>query len=208
MSKKKEVIDALNEIQNTPIADLKKDLVGNSSGTNHKGLMQYNALLDNITIGAHTNKTINYAGLDFKLRLLTAEEYIGIRMEVDKLCKEKDMFVDYYIIYNLMIKILAKALTPSPFKTEGEAILSEEDLRQINYDVLEEIYAQYLDFVGMATRKPVDYSPEEVEALYEIVKKNIPLLRELERPKLLAVTAYSINYSAALEKIAKSDSSN
>lgn len=205
---KSDIINSINKIKNNPIAEGKKEPVSNSSGTKHKDLMRYNALLDNITIGAHTTCDINYAGVDWKFRLLTAEEYVNIRIDINKSCRDNELFDDFFVNYNAMIKILSKALTPSPFKTEGKAIFSEDDLKLINYDVLEELYIQYLDFSNMATRKPAEFTAEEVEAFVNIAKKKPEALREFDRRKLLVTTNWFINYSKNLEQMLKSDSTS
>lgn len=209
---KKKIIEAINSYKNTPIAPQKSNVLENTSATHYKDLMQYNAMLDNITIGPHTNITINHAGVDWTFRLLTAEEYVTIRMEVEKECKEKEFFSDYFIAFNHMRKFLARALTPSPFKREGEfkgkPVFTEEDLRHVNFDILESLYIQYLDFVNMATKKPTELEDEEIQALWRIVVKKPEALRELERPKLHAIALYGINYSRLLEKTLESDTSN
>lgn len=198
---KTEIIKSINELNNSPLNQLKKDPVNNSSGTNHKALMQYNAMLDNITLGAHTNTTIEYAGIEWTLRLLTSAEYISIRKEVIEISKKDNLFDDFYITYLTILKFLSLALTPSPFKTEGKAIFSEEDLKLVNYDVLEELYKRYIDFVQMATKKAEEFTEEEIQALMEIVKKKPEVLNELGRAQLLIVSKYSLNYSQNLAKI-------
>lgn len=198
---KKKVIEEINAFKNKPIAPLKDDLLNNTSDGQHKALMQYNAMLDNITIGAQTSKTITYAGINWTLRLLTAEEYVDIRLAADRLCKENDAFEDYYVAFCKMTKILSRALTPSQFKTSGEGLFSEDDLKQVNYDVLEVIYQEYCDFVRVATQKPTEFTDEEIEALWEIAKKKPEVLTELERWRLQAITHYAMNYCASLEKM-------
>lgn len=207
---KREIIETLNKVKNTPIAPLKNNVFenANANSTDYKALQQYNAMLDNITIGAHTNKTIEYAGIEWRLRLLTANEYVEIRKEVERECKKEEIFSDYFIAYHTMKKILSKALTPSPFKTEGKGIFSEDDLSYVNYDVLEAIYIQYIDFVGVATQKPTEMTDEEIEAIYKVAEKKRIVLRELERPKLEAILNYAMNYSQVMEKIQKSATSN
>ncbi len=204
MSKSKsDVIKSLNEIKNAPIHKLKDDVVENSSGTNYIALAQYNAILDNITIGAHTNTTIIFADIEWKLRLLTSHEYIEIKKDVINQAKKDDLFDDWYTYYLLFHKILAKALTPSPFKLEGKAIFSEEDLKLINYDILEEVYKKYLHFVSLTTKKVEEFTEEEIQALINVVKKNPEILMDLDRGRLLTMSKYFLNYSLNLEKIIK-----
>lgn len=192
---KQEIIDSINKITNEPISSLKKDVYNNTNGDNFKSLLNYNAMLDNITIGAHTTTTIEFAGIEWKLRLLTAEEIINIKKEVLKLAKSEDWYDDVNIHYLTMIKVLSKALSPSPFKTEGKAIFSENDLKLINYDVLENIYRQYIHFNDMATRKPTNMSDEQIQDLLELVKKkHIPLM-DLDRKQLLIIANYYMNLS-------------
>ena len=104
------------------------------------------------------------------------------------------------------IKILYLANTDSPFKLESN--LSEKDLKLVNYDILEEVYKQYIDFVNQATKKPIEFTDEEVEAFVKIAKKKPELLREYARPKLLTTTLWYLNYSLHLEKMLESDTSN
>lgn len=192
---KQDIIDSINKITNEPISSLKKDVYNNTNGDNFKSLLNYNAMLDNITIGAHTTTTIEFAGIEWKLRLLTAEEIINIKKEVLKLAKSEDWYDDVNIHYLTMIKVLSKALSPSPFKIEGKAIFSENDLKLINYDVLENIYRQYIHFNDMATRKPTDMSDEQIQDLLELVKKkHIPLM-DLDRKQLLIIANYYMNLS-------------
>lgn len=205
---KQKIIDAANNIKNEPLADLKKNVVENSSGTNYKGLMQYNAMLDNITIGAHTTTTIEFAGIEWRLRLLTASELVTIKKEVNQVAKDEDWWDEINLHYNTMIKILSKALSPSPFKTEGKAILSEEDLKLINYDVLENLYRQYIHFNDIATQKPTEMSQEEIEEAFEIVKKKPVQLKDLDWRRLLIMASYGMTCLRNQEKMQKEDSSN
>lgn len=205
---KQKIIDAANNIKNEPIADLKKNLVENSSGTNYKGLMQYNAMLDNITIGAHTTTAIEFAGIEWRLRLLTADELVNIKKEVNKIAKDEDWWDEVNLHYNTMVKVLAKALSPSPFKTEGNAVLSEADLKLINYDVLENIYRQYIHFNDIATQKPTEMSPEEIEDTFEIVKKKPIQLKDLDWKRLLIMASYGMTCLRNQEKMRKDDSNS
>jgi len=207
---KADIIKAVNEFTNTPIAPLKKENlmeVTGGAGT-FDGLMQYEAMLDNITIGAHTNKVINYAGIDWTLRLLTAEEYVNIRIDVEKATIEAKIFSDYYIAFLTMKKVLARALTPNPFKIEGKGIFTEDDLRHVNFDVLEGLYIQYIEFVTMATRKPTEYSDEEIQAAFEICVKKPEASTGYERPRLQAILLYALNCYKLQAKMLKSDMNN
>jgi hypothetical protein len=201
---KQEVLDTIKNIKNTPIAPQKKDLHSNSNGTNHKALMRYNAMLDNITIGAHSRKTFSLNGIEWDFRLLTASEQNAIRKEVILMAKKDDCFEDFNLQYLEMVKIVTKALSPSPFKE----VWSEEDVGMIPYAMLEELFKEYIDFDSLAMTKPSDLPIDEVEALIEIIKKKPEALRELERKKLLATNIYLLNYCKQLEKITKSATSS
>ncbi len=203
---KTELIKSINEIKNIPIAPLKDKLTDNSDNNKFMDLMQYNVMLDNITIGIHTKTTIKYAGIEWNLRLLSAEEYINIRKSIIEQCKKEDLFDDWYSYYLAIIKFLEKALTSSPFKTDG--MFNEVDLKTIHFDVLEEIYKQYLHFVNIATKKPDEMTDAEVEAFINIAKKKPEVLREYERPKLLTTALWFLNYSQQLEKMLKLDTNN
>ena len=208
MSSKADIINTINEMHKIPLNDLKKDPVGNASGTNHKALMQYNAMLDNITIGAGTSTKIELAGYEWQLRLLTADEYVNMRLDTIQVAKEKECFDEWYLYYLEAIKTLAIALTPSPFKTEGKTIFTEEDLKMVNLDILLELYKRYIYFVQMATKTAEEFTEEEAQALIEIVKKKPEVLNELNRKQSLLLNRYLLNYSQNLEKMLKSESIN
>jgi hypothetical protein len=205
---KQEIISAVNKIKKEPLAPLKKDVLENSSGTNHKALMQYNAMLDHITIGAGTSTIIEYAGIEFKLRLLTAEEFMDIYKSNIKKMEEEKLFDEIYREYLTVVKTLAVALTPSPFKTEGKAIFNEDDLKLMNYDVLYELGKKYQHFVDLATQKPDHMPNDEITALIELVKKKQTPLTVLNRKQLLTIANYYMNYSQHLEKTVEGALSN
>lgn len=205
MSNKNDIIKSVNEIKKTNIADLKKDLVGNSSGKNFNALATYNAMLDHITIGPGTNTTINVAGFDWTLRLLGSQEFIQIRKDAINQCKKDELFDDWYQYYLIAIATIGKALTPNPFKPEGEAIFTIEDLKLVNYDVLIEIYKRYIHFVDMATKKAEEFKPEELEALIQLVEKKPELLSEFNRKQFLILTPYLFNLSQEQAKIIKKE---
>jgi hypothetical protein len=200
---KSEVIEDLKQIKNVPIAPLKDKPLENSSGDKYVALTQYNAMLDNITLGAHTTTTVEFAGIEWKMRLITSEEYADIRIASTALMKEKQLFDDWYSNYLLILKTLAKALSPTPFKTEGKAIFSEEDLKQIPFEVIEELYKRYMHFRELATKKVEDFTEEEIQLLIETVKKKPEALTEFGRSPLLIVSRYFLDYSARLEKMLK-----
>lgn len=208
MDKKSDIINKINDIKNVKIADLKENVVGNSNGNNYLALAKYNAMLDNITIGPHTVTNIEFVGIDWQLRLLGSDEFIKIQKEIINIAKEEDMIEDFYIHYLTVIKILSKALTPSPFKTEGVTVFSENDLKLVNYDVLEELYRRYIDFVDMATKKPQDFTDKEVQELIALVKKKPETLTGFDRSRLLIVSKYLLIYSQKLEKIIESEPTN
>jgi len=205
---KEEIISTVNAIKNTPIAPQKDKLIENSSGTKFNALAQYNAMLDNITIGAHTNITIKKYGIDWTMRLLTAEEEIHIKTFANKECKKHEIFDDFYHNFQIVVKTLAQVLTPSPFKTEGKAIFNEEDLKLIPYEILLDLYKEWCYFSDMATARPTDLTNEEMENIYNIAKKKPEVLKELERAKLLPTMSYILNYCNQLEKMLKSDLNN
>lgn len=205
---KTEIVNKINNIKNKPIADLKNNLVENSSGTEFTNLMQYNAMLDNILIGAHTTTTIEYAGVAWNLRLLTGEEFINVRLAVDKKCRDRETFAEYFQHYELVIGIMTKALSPNPFKTEGATLWKDEDLRQMNFDVLEELYMQYIEFVQLATKKPTEISPEEIEGLLKIFRKKPEALKELSLWKLRTISLYLLKCLEVLEQKENLDTSN
>ena len=202
---KSEIIEAVNNIKNIKIADLKNSPVKNSSGTNHRALLQYNAMLDNITLGAHTTTTIDFAGLDWTFRLLTAQEYIDIRLSVIEGAKKEQVFDDFYTWYLTILKTLTKALSPSPFKSEGTTVFSEDDLKMVNFDILEELYRRYIDFIQQATKIYPEFTNEEIEELIAVVKKKPEVLTAYDRSRLLITSQYLLNYCVNLEKITRDE---
>lgn len=202
---KAEIIETL---KNKPIAPQKKDPVANSSGTNHRALMRYNAMLDNIAIGAHSQKTVNLNGIDWSLRLLTSKEQNDIRKDVLKAARKDDCFEDFNLAFLEATKIVTRALSPSPFKIEGKEIWAEEDLGCLPTGMLEELYREYIDFDLISTQKPSELSLEDIEAMISVIKKKPEELKGLERRKLLAINTYLLNYCKKLEKIIKPDMNN
>ncbi len=202
---KTKVIETLNEIKNTPIAPQKSKLTDNSDNDKYHELMTYNAMLDNITIGAHTNTTINYQGIDWTLRILTFEESVNIRKEIYNECKNDQIWEKWYADSLEIRKVIALALTPSPFKIKDKAMFTEKDLLKIPYDVLEGLYTRYMHFVHMALQKPEDMTQEQIDACINIAKKKPEALREFDRPTLLRTAIWFLNYSQQLEKMLNSD---
>lgn len=208
---KDEIIKKVNEIKNISIADQKKDVFNNADhdGKAHKALLQYNALLDNVTFGAHSNKTFHYLGVDWTIRLLTGEEQNDIKKDVIATAKKDDCFEDFNLNYLTVVKFVTRALSPSPFKTEeSKTIWSEADVKGICYGIAEEIYKEYIDFDLISTRKAEEFTQAEIEEMIEFIRKKPDLLRDLERPKYYAVIKYLMNYSKHLESLLKPDTNN
>ncbi len=205
MANKQEIVDALNNIKNDNFTRLKKNVKDNCDEKNREALLQYSAILDNVTIGAHTKTPINYAGLDLNFRLLTAEEQIAIEKSIIEIQRTEGLFEQFYADYLRIVKILTKALTPSPFKEDGEEILQERDIKLLTLDVLEELYKRYMHFVSLAHKKVQDFTDEEIEDLVELVKKNPEVLISLDRSRLLIVSKYFLTYCVNLEKITKTE---
>src|SRR6516225_10946846 len=109
---KQAVVDKLKDIKKKPINPQKADLKENSNGTNYKGLMRYNAILDNILIGAHTQKTVELNGVEWTIRILTAKEHNNIRKEIMRQAKADECFEDFNLSYLEMTKIIAACLSP------------------------------------------------------------------------------------------------
>ncbi len=201
MTSKQEIIAKL---KNNSIAAGKKNPVANSSGLEHKALMRYNAMLDNIAIGAHTQVTNTIAGIDWTQRLLTGNEQRKIRMEVLEQAKEDDCFEDFNLNFLTMVKIVTKSLSPSPFKTEGKEIWSEEDIANLPDGLIETLYLTYIDFDALSTQRPTEIPMDEVEAIINIVKKKPGELSGLGRWKLLAISRSLLESCNRLESIVKS----
>ncbi len=203
---KNKLIESMNEFKNTPIAPLKSKLTDNSDPDKFDALMTYNAMLDNITIGSHTRTTISYAGNDWDLRLLTSEEYINIRKDIVKQCKQEELFDEWYTNYLIIIKFLDKAQSSNPFKTDGK--FNESQLKLIHYDILEEVYHRYLHWQDMALSKPTEMPEAEIEGIINIAKKKPEVLKEYGRPQLWTTAIWFMNYSQRLEKMLEPDTSN
>lgn len=202
---KQEIIDKL---KNNSFATQKKDPVANSSGTKHRALMQYNAMLDNIAIGAHTQTTVNIANIDWTFRLLTGKEQTDIRKEVLNEAKKDECFEDFNITFLTMVKIVTRALSPSPFKTDGKEIWNEEDIAGLPYGLLETLYITYIDFDALSTQKPTELPMDEVEAIIDVVKKKPEELSGLGRWKLLAISRSLLESCNRLQEIVKSVSNS
>jgi len=95
------------------------------------------------------------------------------------------------------------ACTPSPFKTEGETLFVEEDLKLLAYDILIELFKRYVFFVHMATKKAEEFSEEELQALMSIVRKKPEVLMELDRRQSVYLNRYLLSYCVNLEKMLK-----
>lgn len=207
---KNEIIKKVNEIYSDPIGNKKKELVKNSDSTkNAVALSQYNAMLDNITIGCHTKTIIRYADIDWEFRLLSSEEFIKVHNEINKIQSNENNWDEVYRNYLAMTKYLSLALSPNPYNTaDAVSILSEKDLGLMPFDLLKDLYIMYIDFVEMATKKPTEITEEELSTLLQIIKKNSEVLKELERPKLLKITSYLLNFLQLQEMMPKEDGNN
>ena len=208
MDKETIIKQANANIKNEKLSTLKDDYYNNTAGDGFNALMQYNALLDNVSIGAHTTTIIELYGLEWKFRRLTADEIFNIQLEVKKESQENQIFDDFFVNYKTARKILALALSPSPFKKEGTAILSWDDLGNLDNDVFFELFKQYQHFLAMSNKDPQEFTAEEVENIINVAKKKPTILKELERSKLLITASYLLNYLKGLEKIQNEDKTN
>jgi hypothetical protein len=202
---KKEIIEKL---KNNSFASFKQKPVENSSGDKHRALMRYNAMLDNVAIGAHTQTTVNIAGIDWDFRLLTGKEQNAIRKEVLNQLKAEDCFEDFNLQFWTMVKIVTKSLSPSPFKTEGKEIWTEEDIANLPDGLIETLYITYIDFDSLSTQRPTELSYDEVEAMVDVVKKKPEELKKLGRWRLLATSISLAESCKRLESIVKSATNN
>jgi len=201
-----EIVKTLNEISTKPLAELKSASARNTSNEKElDALLQYNAIMDNVTIGPGTTTDIEIAGLKLTYRLLTAKEFIDARVEAINACRDVEVFDDWHMSYQLMIKILAKALTPSPFKLGGRDVPKESDIELLTYDILQELYKRYMFFNDKATKQAEEFTEEEVQSLLSIVRKKPEVLADLDRVQLLIMSKYLLSYSQNLEKITKSE---
>lgn len=207
---KEEVIQSiLDAREKSKISNLKKDVIANADPDKIEALMLYNAMIDNINFGINTTTVINHEGVDWKLRLLGADELMEIRIEAAQQAEKRNFIENSYIELLLMKKILVKALSPSPFKTEpSKTVWSETDLGLIPHNILEGLFKKYIFFVDKSQTNPTELSEEEFQQILDLVKKNTDLSNGLDRPQLLAVTKYLLPYCASLEKMLSSATGN
>lgn len=198
----------VEKLKHNPIAEGKKEPVSNSDGDNYKDLMSYKAILDNVRFGAHTKRVFQVEGIELELRLLTWEESNNIKKEVIAEAKKDGIFDDFNLTFLEVTKTVAKALTPSPYKTKGSDILNEHDVRQFSQVVLEGLYRDYIEFHKMAIRRPAEMTDDEITHYVNVIKKKPEAAKELDWPKLLTVILYLVNYSKNLEEMLKPDLSN
>ena len=213
MSTKDEIIKQVTESYSDPIAPKKKDTFNNADAGKHKELMQYNAILDHIRIGAHTKTTISRYGRDWVFRLLSADEQDKMQMDVQKQAKFDECFEDVHLNYLLFRKTLALALSPSPFKTtgkddKGDEILTEDDMKHLPMTVLESLFKEYMHFVHMALVEVENLTEEEAVTLIETIKKKPEVLKELNRLQSLTALHYYRNCVQLLEETKKSEPTN
>lgn len=207
---KQEFIENLKEtykFKNEKFADLRSDPLKNASQGRDDALIQYNPMIDNIRIGAFTSTTIESDGIDWKLRLLTAEEYKSLRLEILKAMTADNCFEEWEIDYLTTTKFLARALTPSPFKLDG-GVFNERELNQIPLEVLTKVYKEWLYFISMATKDSEGWTKEQTEALINLLKKKLVLLEELPRSSLLTAVKYYSTLCEHLEKTLNVGSTN
>jgi len=211
---KNKIIQKVNEIYSEPIAKSKENCVANSDGHNYSDLLSYNILLDNIAFGCNTKYNFEYQGITWTFRPLTAEESISIYLETHKQQKKDDVWDDFYHLYLVILKTLALALSPHPFKLgkdhEGNdlpnsSVFTENDLKKIPFNILQELYRHYTHFLAQATKNPEEYTNDELQVLLDTIKKNSIPLRDLERRQLLMIATYGMHCSQLLDEMQKSD---
>lgn len=211
---KNNAIKILNEIKSEPLSQLKSESTKNSDGHNYEDLLKYNVMLDNIAFGCHTKHVIEYQGITWTFRPLTAEEFMSIKLDVYKIQKDNEMWDETYSLYLIILKTLSIALSPSPFKLgkddkgddlPNSTVFTENDLKKIPFDILQELYRHYLHFVSQATKNPLEFTNEELEILLKTIKKNSIPLTDLERKQLLMIAIYGMSCSQQLDEMLKSD---
>lgn len=213
MATREDIISSVSNRYSDAIAPKKKDTLKNADPGNHRDLMQYNAILDHIALGAHTKTTISRYGREWNFRLITADEQDKLQLEILKSAKIDDCFEDSHLNYLMWRKVIALALTPSPFKTtgkdeKGDDILTEQDLRHLPLTCLNTLYKEYMYFVDMALVEAEDMPESDAIALIDMVKKKPEVKTELNRQQLLTVLHYYQNCLQALEEIRKSEQTN
>ena len=171
-------------------------------------LTEYDAMLDNVTYGPHSKTTINYLGVDWSFRLLSTEEEIQIKYEVDAICGQdlKNGVSPNSFRYELeeATRTVHLALSPNPFHTEDNPgqtkVYSLSQIRKIHKDVLLNLLRQYQVFVAKATQNPEELNIEQIEGYIATAKKHPEALMEFDYFTSLAVKRYLIAYSLELEK--------
>jgi len=195
------------EFKNERFAELRNDPLKHATEGKEDALIQYNPMLDNIRIGAFTSSTFDFEGISWKLRLLSSEEHADLRLEVLKIMTENNCFEKWYVDYLVAIKFLARAATPSPYKTD-EAPFKEKDLKQLSMSTLIQLYLYYVSFEAIATKSPDALTKQETEDLILLLKKKSLRLEDLERSSLLTAAKYYSSLCEHLEKTLSEGSSN
>lgn len=207
--KKEELLKQLN-VEHTNIMGQRDHLITNSTGSKINGLIKYNAILDNITFGVNSRKTIKINGIELKIRPLSAEEEVEIEYEVLAKCDEHKRYEAIFKNYEWTRRYIAKALTPTPFKTEGESdgkpILNSEDLKHLTLVNLTIIAEEIKQFGEMAALSLTQLSNDELIDVIEVLKKNPQEKYTLEVWKHHAVSDWLLNYYVITEQMLASDS--
>lgn len=157
-------------------------------------------LLNVIPNGFNTKGTIEYVNrsdenkrLSLKVRLLSAEEEMDIRNDVENAMRQKNITDIQYQMYLTFCKVLSRATQASSLCTDSDFKgISTQSFSQLPLSELEILYRSYMDWVEKATPSPYDIPQEQLNTMTDELKKKPQLCLELERRSLVPILIYFI----------------
>jgi hypothetical protein len=151
------------------------------NGFNTKGKIEY------------VNRTDENKRLFLTVRLLSAEEEMDIRNDVENAVKQKNITDIQYQMYLTFCKVLSRATQASSLCTDGDFKgISIKSFKEIPLSELEILYRSYMDWVEKATPSPYDIPQEQLNTMTDELKKKPQLCLELERRYLVPILIYFI----------------
>lgn len=157
-------------------------------------------LLNVIPNGFNTKGKIEYVNrsdenkrLSLTVRLLSAEEEMDIRNDVENAMRQKNITDIQYQMYLTFCKVLSRATQASSLCTDGDFKgISTQSFSQLPLSELEFLYRSYMDWVEKATPSPYDIPQEQLNTMTDELKKKPQLCLELERRYLVPTQIYFI----------------
>lgn len=157
-------------------------------------------LLNVIPNGFNTKGKIEYVNrsdenkrLSLTVRLLSAEEEMDIRNDVENAMRQKNITDIQYQMFLTFCKVLSRATQASSLCTDGDFKgISTQSFSQLPLSELEFLYRAYMDWVEKATPSPYDMPQEQLNIMTDELKKKPQLCLELERRSLVPILIYFI----------------